>query len=218
MPITVLVNGDTSFEGDEAFNVHLLNPVDATIADADGTGTITNDDACAAFSTVYVDDSWAGTAIGDDPDGVGGPATVFGCDSFATIQGGINAVTSGGTVIVRDGTYNEDVDINKTITLHSTSGAATTTIVGAGHCLPTSCPGGPVSALTLSAPGVTIDGFTITASNPTISLITADGSSQQHQSRDQEQRDSPARPLTMATRAAAGAFCLATATPITIRS
>jgi CSLREA domain-containing protein len=45
--ITVLVNGDTSVEPNEAFTVHLSNAVNASIADADGTGTITNDDTAA---------------------------------------------------------------------------------------------------------------------------------------------------------------------------
>ena len=42
--ITVLVNGDTTYEADEAFTVHLSNASGATISDADGTGTITNDE------------------------------------------------------------------------------------------------------------------------------------------------------------------------------
>src|SRR5262249_10096235 len=86
--VTVQVNGDTQVESNETFTVHLSNPSGATISDTDGLGTIQNDDACASFSTVYVDDSWAGTSIGTDPD-AGGPATIFGCDSFATIQEGI---------------------------------------------------------------------------------------------------------------------------------
>ena len=44
MPITVQVNGDFNIEPDEAFTVHLNTPVNATISDADGTGTIVNDD------------------------------------------------------------------------------------------------------------------------------------------------------------------------------
>ena len=31
---------------------------------------------------------------------MGGPATNFGCDSFATIQGGVNGVATSGTVNV----------------------------------------------------------------------------------------------------------------------
>ena len=48
--VTVLVNGDTTFEADEAFTVHLSNASGATISDADGTGTIVNDDAAPSFS------------------------------------------------------------------------------------------------------------------------------------------------------------------------
>jgi hypothetical protein len=43
-PITVLVNGDTTDEPDETFNVVLSNATNATIATGTGTGTILNDD------------------------------------------------------------------------------------------------------------------------------------------------------------------------------
>ena len=42
--ISVQVNGDTQNEPDETFFVNLSNPANATIADAKGIGTITNDD------------------------------------------------------------------------------------------------------------------------------------------------------------------------------
>jgi len=42
--ITVVVNGDTIVEPDETFFVNLSNPVNATIADGQGLGTIINDD------------------------------------------------------------------------------------------------------------------------------------------------------------------------------
>ena len=48
--VTVLVNGDTTFESDEAFTVHLSNASGATISDADGTGTIVNDDAAPSLA------------------------------------------------------------------------------------------------------------------------------------------------------------------------
>src|SRR3990172_4460126 len=43
--ITVTVNGDTSIETNETFFVNLANASNATIADGQGEGTITNDDA-----------------------------------------------------------------------------------------------------------------------------------------------------------------------------
>src|SRR5205085_11030165 len=55
--ITVLVNGDHIIEPDETFTVHLSNAINATISDADGTGTIQNDDTTQP-NTVYVDDDF----------------------------------------------------------------------------------------------------------------------------------------------------------------
>ena len=46
--ITVNVTGDTAVEPNETFFVNLSNPTNATIATAQGTGTITNDDSAAA--------------------------------------------------------------------------------------------------------------------------------------------------------------------------
>jgi uncharacterized protein len=49
---SVLVNGDTGFEGDETFFVNITNVTGATVADGQGLGTILNDDAdCAAVYT-----------------------------------------------------------------------------------------------------------------------------------------------------------------------
>jgi uncharacterized repeat protein (TIGR01451 family) len=47
-PITVLVNGDTTFEPNENFTVNLTLPVNASITTGTGTGTIQNDDAGTA--------------------------------------------------------------------------------------------------------------------------------------------------------------------------
>jgi CSLREA domain-containing protein len=188
--VTVLVNGDTTVEPDEAFTVHLSNAVDATISDADGTGTITNDDSCPPFATVYVDDDWVGTTPGTDPDNIG-PATNFGCDSFATIQGGVNAVTSGGTVIVRAGTYPEAVLINKPLTLNGaqvgqnantrftafTGGPANPkadplveSIITAAATAPAS---GANDTLHVMASNVTIDGFVVDGNNAALNQAGA---------------------------------------------
>jgi hypothetical protein len=42
--ITVQINGDALVEGDETLLVNLASPSNATIADAQGQGTIVNDD------------------------------------------------------------------------------------------------------------------------------------------------------------------------------
>lgn len=44
-PLTVNINGDTTFEPNETFFVNLSNAVNATIADAQGVATIVDDDA-----------------------------------------------------------------------------------------------------------------------------------------------------------------------------
>ncbi|MDX6692429.1 MAG: trimeric autotransporter adhesin [Blastocatellia bacterium] len=147
--ITVNVNGDYFVEPDEAFTVHLSNESGATIADADGTGTIQNDDSAPAV--VYVDDDFTG-APGTDPDGAG-PATAIGYDAFPTIQGGVNGVAPGGTVNVAAGAYHEDVNVNKTVNLNG-AGAGVVTISGPI--------GGPATALQINASNVSISGFTIT--------------------------------------------------------
>src|SRR4029079_4215968 len=48
--VTVNANGDTKFEPDEAFNLKLTTPTNATIADDTGVGTIQNDDAQPTIS------------------------------------------------------------------------------------------------------------------------------------------------------------------------
>ena len=151
--VTVFVNGDAAVEPDQAFTLHLSNASGATIADADGTGTIQNDDTCTPPATVYVDDSWVGTTPGTDPDAGASPAANFGCDSFATIQDGENGVAPGGTVVVNAGTYIEDVVIDNAGSVLG-AGAGTTTISGAKN--------GPGTTVQILANNVTVAGFTIT--------------------------------------------------------
>jgi len=55
-PITVLVNGDTTFEQAETFFVNLTSPTNATISDTQGQGTITNDDAAPPTPTFFITD------------------------------------------------------------------------------------------------------------------------------------------------------------------
>ncbi len=51
MPITVVVNGDNKVELNETVDITLSNPVNASILDGSGTGTIVNDDAAVITIT-----------------------------------------------------------------------------------------------------------------------------------------------------------------------
>jgi len=100
-----------------------ISPLMAPGVSDDG-GKVNAPAACVT-ATVYVDDDWVAITPGTDPDG-GGPATDFGCDSFATIQEGVSAVDNLGTVIVAAGTYpegNNVVSINKSLTVSGPNSA-----------------------------------------------------------------------------------------------
>jgi disulfide oxidoreductase YuzD len=52
--VNITVNGDTTFESNETFNVNLTTPTNATISDNQGLGTITNDDTQPTISITDV--------------------------------------------------------------------------------------------------------------------------------------------------------------------
>ncbi|MCK5181700.1 MAG: hypothetical protein KAQ73_04085 [Dehalococcoidia bacterium] len=53
------------------------------------------------------------------------PGTIYVPDNFTTIQQAVNNATSGDTIIVRDGTYHENVDVNVAhLTIQSENGTA----------------------------------------------------------------------------------------------
>src|SRR5437867_2227140 len=97
-PVAVTVNGDTKFEPNETFFVNLSNPVNATISDNQGAGTIVNDDGQPTISISDVSQN----------EGNVGP-TVFtftvslSSASFQTIT--VNYATADGTATVADGDY-----------------------------------------------------------------------------------------------------------------
>ncbi|HEX8312714.1 MAG TPA: Calx-beta domain-containing protein, partial [Chthoniobacteraceae bacterium] len=53
--VSVTVNGDTTVEGDETFTLNLSNPINATLLDGTGQGTILNDDVPPP-PTISIDD------------------------------------------------------------------------------------------------------------------------------------------------------------------
>jgi hypothetical protein len=200
--ITVLVNGNTTFEPDETFFVNLTTPVSATITTAQGTGTIQNDDPQPAISinNVTLAEGNSGTT-----------AFTFTVSlsnaSYQTIT--VNYATADGTATVADGDYapvsatltfapgatsqtitvlvNGDTDTEPTETFFVNLSAATNASIavsqGTGTIIDTAPAtlsinsvsgneGGPVFAGSLT--------FTVTLSKPsaqavTVQWATADG-------------------------------------------
>src|SRR5690606_41836154 len=70
--INVPVNGDSTPEADEMFQVVLSNPGGATIVDRTGTGTITNDDAPARVAPPVLPAGTAGAADSQTARATGG--------------------------------------------------------------------------------------------------------------------------------------------------
>jgi AbrB family looped-hinge helix DNA binding protein len=58
-------------------------------------------------------------------------ATIYVPDDFAKIQWAVDNVTVRSTIIVRDGTYNENVDVNKQLTIKSENGSGSTIVQAA---------------------------------------------------------------------------------------
>jgi len=62
-----------------------------------------------------------------------GPATWYVPDDYLKIQWAVDTATDGDTIIVRDGTYNENVDVNKRLTIMSENGSASTIVQSVGN-------------------------------------------------------------------------------------
>src|SRR6202140_627573 len=120
--ITVLANGDTTFEQDETFTVHLSNATNATIAVADGTGTITNDDAAPSFSidNVMHNEGDAGTT-----------SYVFTVtkNGSTTLSASVDFRTQDGTATLADNDYQAN---SSTLTFAPTDTTKTITVLGNG--------------------------------------------------------------------------------------
>jgi Ca2+-binding RTX toxin-like protein len=89
--VTVQVNGDVTIEPDETFFVDLSNPVNATIADPQGAGTILNDDLsadadCTITGTNH-DDVLVGTPGNDVICGRAGDDMIFGAGGHDVLFG-----------------------------------------------------------------------------------------------------------------------------------
>ena len=95
--VTVTINGDLNFESDESFFLNLTNATNATIADPQSVGTITNDD------TVGPEISIAGTTVAEGNAGTG-------TASFTLTLGAASAQAVSVTVNTAEGTASAGSD------------------------------------------------------------------------------------------------------------
>jgi len=118
--ITVNVNGDAVMENDETFVVNLSNPVNATLADAQGQGTILNDDTpSVSIGDVTVTEGNSGTSAAVFPVTLSGALSVNVDIQFSTQAG---TATAGSDFLATSGIL--------TIRAGRTSGVIAVSIVG----------------------------------------------------------------------------------------
>lgn len=86
--------------------------------------------------------------------GCASAASIYVPDNYTKIQWAVDNASAGDIIIVRDGTYAENVFVNKQLTIESENGSAQTIIDGGGS--------GDVVNITVN--NVIIKGFTITGS------------------------------------------------------
>jgi hypothetical protein len=115
----VVVSGDTTVEPTETFFVNLTDPVGATLADAQGQGTITNDDARAppalSISGVSLYEGNRGTRVARFAVRLSAPSASTVTVAFATANGtataGSDYVNRAGTLTLTPGTTLRFVDV-----------------------------------------------------------------------------------------------------------
>jgi parallel beta-helix repeat protein len=80
-------------------------------------------------------------------------STIYVPDDYTTIQAAVDAAVAGDTIIVRDGTYTENVLVDESLTIRSENGWMSTLVQAAAT---------NNDVLRVEAAGVTIDGFSVT--------------------------------------------------------
>ncbi len=101
--VTVVVTGDTVFEPDQTFVVNLSSPTNATIADNQGVGTITNDDAAPTLAITSISAAEGAGAVTFTVTRTGAtevPVTVNYATADGTAVAGSDYTTASGSVTI----------------------------------------------------------------------------------------------------------------------
>lgn len=99
-------------------------------------------------------------------------------DAFKTIQHAVNTVSTGGTVVVAGGAYNEPVSIQRSMILQGSGAGTDARTRGAGGETVITAGAGTDGFTVSYAPNVTIDGFTFEGNAAGIAVRGATSSSQ----------------------------------------
>ncbi len=195
--VTVTVNGDTTVEPGETFVVNLTSPTNAILSDAQGQGTITNDDSAPlptlAIGDVTVTEGNSGTVNARFTVTLSAASASAVTVAYATADGtagtGSDYVAKSGTLTFAAGTTQQlvDVTVNGDTTVESNetffvnlSGPSGATIAdGQGQGTITNDDSAPVGSLTVGDVSVTEGNsgtvnarFTVTLSGASSSAIT----------------------------------------------
>ncbi len=162
--ITVPVIGETVPEANETFFVNLSGATNATIADNQGLGTITNDDVPVTVSPGTLPASTVAAAYSQTLTASGGTGPY----SFAITAGAVPAGLSLSPAGVLSGTPTASGSFNFTVTATDSSGAPGPFAGSQSYTLVSAAP-------TLSLAPATLPGGTRTVAYPTTSLTASGG-------------------------------------------
>lgn len=116
-PVSITINGDTALESNETFNINLSSPVNATISDSQGTGTITNDDGQPSISinNVSINEGNTGTTAAGFTVSLSNASSQTITVNFTTTNGsavaGSDYVTTSGTLTFTPGQLTRPVNV-----------------------------------------------------------------------------------------------------------
>jgi len=223
---TVVVNGDTNVEPNEAFFVNVTNVSGATLTDGQGVGTIQNDDVPAlSINDISQNETNGGTTTFTFTVSLSAPAPTGGvtfdiatADDTATVANNDYVAHSllAQTILTGNSTYTFDVTVNGDTAFESNetffvnvtnvSGAIVGDAQGLGTILNDDSPALTINDISQNETnsGTTTFTFTVTSSLPapaggiTFDVATADGTAQDH-TPPTEDNDYVARRLTAQT-------------------
>ncbi len=152
------------------------NPVTLTVIDSHGNqssvnGNLTVQAPVGPPAIVVVDTNYVGSCAAVTFPFANGTGTYYiGYNAFSSIQGGLNAAASSGTVTVAPGTYIESPQLSKSVTLRSSGGRDVTTIA-----LHSADPlAFPYSAIVIAASSVSVEGFSVVGHDSSPSSLASD--------------------------------------------